>query len=82
MATSKRAPSSTGTAGTAATKAAAATNVPDAVVTGPAINLQRIVKSVDPLGQAGAELEKTLTPLRATAVTRIFTGASTRFIAA
>lgn len=68
MATSKRAPSSTGTAATAAA------NVPDAVATAPAINLQRVVKSVDPLGQAGAELEKTLTPLRAMAVTKIFTG--------
>ena len=49
MATSKRAPSSTGTAATAAA------NVPDAVATAPAINLQRVVKSVDPLGQAGAD---------------------------
>jgi hypothetical protein len=40
----------------------------------PAINLQRIVQSVDPLGQAGAALDKTLTPLRAAAVTKIFTG--------
>lgn len=48
--------------------------MPDAVPTAPAINLQRIVKSVDPLGQAGAALEKTLTPLRATAVTKTFTG--------
>ncbi len=68
MATSKRAPSSTRTA------ASTAANMPDAVVTAPAINLQRVVKSVDPLGPAGAELEKTLTPLRATAVTKIFAG--------
>jgi hypothetical protein len=53
---------------------AAATNVPGDVLTAPAINLQRIVKSVDPLGQAGAALENTLTPLRAAAVTKIFTG--------
>ena len=44
------------------------------VLNAPAINLQRIVKSVDPLGQAGAALESTLTPLRAAAVTKIFTG--------
>ena len=68
MAPSKRAPSSTRTA------TSAAANVPDEVLTAPAINLQRIVKSVDPLGQAGAALENTLTPLRATAVTKIFTG--------
>ena len=56
------------------TVATAAPNAPDAVLTSAAINLQRIVKSVDPLGAAGAELEKTLTPLRAAAVTKIFTG--------
>ena len=43
-------------------------------LTAPAINLQRIVQSIDPLGQAGAALESTLTPLRAAAVTKIFTG--------
>lgn len=51
---------------------AAAADAP--VLTSAAINLQRIVKSVDPLGAAGATLEKTLTPLRAAAVTKIFTG--------
>ncbi|HXJ92408.1 MAG TPA: hypothetical protein VMT20_05955 [Terriglobia bacterium] len=68
MAPSKRAPSS------ARAAASTATNIPKEVATAPAINLQRIVQSVDPLGQAGAELEKTLTPLRAAAVTKIFTG--------
>ena len=68
MAPSKRAPSPTRTA------TSAAANAPEEVLTAPAINLQRIVKSVDPLGQAGAALEKTLTPLRAAAVTKIFTG--------
>lgn len=67
MAPSKRTPSSTRTVTSAAATA------PDEV-TAPVINLQRIVKSVDPLGQAGATLEKTLTPLRAAAVTKIFTG--------
>lgn len=68
MAPSKRAPSSTRTA------TSTATNVSKEVLTAPAINLQRIVKSVDPLGQAGAALESTLTPLRAKAVTKIFSG--------
>ena len=68
MAPSKRVPSS------ARAATSTATNVPKEVLTAPAINLQRIVKSVDPLGQAGAALESTLTPLRAAAVTKIFTG--------
>jgi len=68
VATSKRAPSSSRAA------ASAAANAPDAVLSAPAINLQRVVKSVDPLGEAGVALEKILTPLRATAVTKIFTG--------
>jgi hypothetical protein len=68
VAPSKRTPSSTRT-GTST-----ATNVSKEVLTAPAINLQRIVKSVDPLGQEGAALESTLTPLRAAAVTKIFTG--------
>jgi len=67
VAPSKRAPSSTRTA------TPTATNVSKEVLTAPAINLQRIVKSVDPLGQAGAALESTLTRLRAAAVTKIFT---------
>jgi hypothetical protein len=46
---------------------------PEAVIT-PAINLQRIVSSIDPLGEAGGALANTLTPLRASAVTKIFTG--------
>ena len=70
MPTSTRAASSTRRASRAATPAA---NAPDAVIP-PAINLQRIVQSVDPLGQAGAALETTLTPLRAAAVTKIFAG--------
>jgi hypothetical protein len=53
---------------------AAAANAPDAVRTSAAVNLKRVVKSVDPLGAAGVTLEKTLTPLRAAAVTKIFTG--------
>ena len=40
----------------------------------PSTNLQRIVKSVDPLGAVGARLENVLTPLRAAAVSKIFTG--------
>ena len=70
MATSRRRVSSTARA----SRAAAAVAAPGEVLNAPAINLQRIVKSVDPLGQAGAALENTLTPLRATAVTKIFTG--------
>jgi hypothetical protein len=69
---SKRAASSTRGASQAATPAAA--NGPSGALTPPTINLQRIVQSVDPLGQAGAALESTLTPLRAAAVTKIFTG--------
>ena len=68
MATSRRTVSSSHRASRAVAPA------PGEVLTAPAINLQRIVKSVDPLGQAGAALENTLTPLRATAVTKIFTG--------
>jgi hypothetical protein len=52
----------------------AAQSAPGEAVTAPAINLQRIVTSIDPLGEAGTALEKTLTPLRASAVTKIFTG--------
>ena len=77
MPASKPAASSTRRASRAAKSAAAtpaATNGPREVLIAPAINLQRIVKSVDPLGQAGAALERTLTPLRAAAVTKIFTG--------
>src|SRR5271170_8343982 len=74
MAPSKRAPSSTRKATSARAATSAAANVPDEVLTAPAINLQRIVKSLDPLGQAGAALESTLTPLRAAAVTKIYTG--------
>jgi hypothetical protein len=44
------------------------------VLAAPAINLQRIVTSIDPLGKAGAALESTLTPLRAAAVTKIYAG--------
>jgi hypothetical protein len=66
--TSSRAASST-------RRASRATAVgPGETLNAPALNLQRIVRSVDPLGQAGAALESTLTPLRATAVTKIFTG--------
>ena len=54
MATSKRTVSSTHRASRAAASA------PGEVLNAPAINLQRIVKSVDPLGQAGAALENTL----------------------
>ena len=72
MPASKRAASSTRRTSRAATPAAA--NGPGEVLKAPAINLQRIVQSVDPLGQAGAALESTLTPLRAAAVTKIFTG--------
>ncbi|HEX4506793.1 MAG TPA: hypothetical protein VH722_13765 [Alphaproteobacteria bacterium] len=67
MPTSKRAsPNSRASTASAAASATAAA--------APAINLQRIVKSVDPLGQAGAALETTLTPLRASAVTKIYAG--------
>ena len=69
MSTSKRVASSTGRA-----SRGAAPIVADDTSKAPAINLQRIVKSVDPLGQAGAALENTLTPLRAAAVTKIFAG--------
>lgn len=72
MAPTKRSVSSTRRA--SSTAATATANVSDAVPTAPAINLQRIVRSVDPLGEAGVKLEKALTPLRAAAVTKIFTG--------
>lgn len=52
----------------------AASAAPGETLTAPAVNLQRIVQSVDPLGQSGAALEATLTPLRAAAVTKIYTG--------
>ena len=67
MATSKRAPSTTRTV-------TSTVSVPNETLSEPAVNLQRVVKSIDPLGQAGATLEKTLTPLRAAAVTKIFAG--------
>lgn len=69
---SKQAPSSSRRASRAATPAAS--KRPGAAVDVPSTNLQRIVKSVDPLGAAGARLENVLTPLRAAAVSKIFTG--------
>ncbi len=54
MATSRRTVSPTNRASRAAASA------PAEVLTAPAINLQRIVKSVDPLGQAGAALAEHL----------------------
>jgi hypothetical protein len=53
--------------------ATASTGSPNEAVGAPSINLQRIVRSVDPLSQAGAALQTTLTPLRAAAVTKIYT---------